>query len=382
MAVTPGRTEGIAADRLEVDEAGLLGRQDRVRVEPARRAGLAPAVGARAEPAEGLEAVDRDVTVGPLEADRARPPVGVDPERGGEVVAAKVARGHDRVILRAACAVSARLRTEGVQGVAAAVPRRRGAGDGPPAPAGRPWRLERGAIARPGPGARCRHSSLVTDRAGARNTGLVARRELLIRLRSRAYVLSTLLLVGVAAVVATVPFVIRLVERETVTRVAVVAPDAALAEIARDSLDLVLNGTGRIDPTSDGPFEVSVEPDEATARAAVDDGRLSGALVVRRGADGTLSFVYLTNSPQGRTAILVRLGAVAIAVGDMVGRAQGLIGDFEVVPVDPSAADRRASRTRRARRSWPTCSSSCCSSSRSPTACGWRRASWRRSRPG
>jgi ABC-2 type transport system permease protein len=177
----------------------------------------------------------------------------------------------------------------------------------------------------------------VTERPEVRNISLVARRELLIRLRSRAYLLSTLLLVGVAVAMAAVPFVVRLVERETVTRVAVVAPDARLAEIARGSLDLVLNGASRIDPTSRQPFEVSVEPDEASARAGVDEGRLTGALVVSRGADDTLSFVYLTNAPSGRTAILARLGAVAIAVGDMVGRAQGLIGGFEVVPVDASA---------------------------------------------
>jgi ABC-2 type transport system permease protein len=180
----------------------------------------------------------------------------------------------------------------------------------------------------------------VSDHVAARNTGLVARRELLIRLRSRAYHLSTLLLIGVAMVVAAVPFVIRLVERETVARVAVVAADGDLAEIARDSLDLVLNGTGRLDPTVSQPFAVSIEPDEAAARAGVQQGRLSGALVVRRGADGVLSFAYLTNAPQGRTAILVRLGTVAVAVSDMVGRAQGLVGDFSLVPVDAAAADR------------------------------------------
>ena len=180
----------------------------------------------------------------------------------------------------------------------------------------------------------------VSDHAAVRNTGLVARRELLIRLRSRAYHLSTLLLVGVALVVAAVPFVLRAVERETVTRVAVVAADVGLAGIARGSLDLVLNGTGRLDPTVSQPFEVVVEPDEATARVGVHDGRLAGALVVTRGADGTLSFAYLTNAPQGRTAILVRLGTVAVAVSDMVGRAQGLVGDFRLVPVDAGAADR------------------------------------------
>ena len=180
----------------------------------------------------------------------------------------------------------------------------------------------------------------VTERPGARNTGLVARRELLIRLRSRAYVLSTLLLVGVAVVVSAVPFVVRLVEREAVTRVAVITADATLATIARDSLDLVLNGAGRLDPTVTRPFEVVVASDETAARGDVADGRLSGALVVTRGSDRVLSFTYLTNSPQGRTAILVRLGTVAIAVGDMVGQAQGLIGDFRVEVVDPAAADR------------------------------------------
>jgi ABC-2 type transport system permease protein len=184
------------------------------------------------------------------------------------------------------------------------------------------------------------HTASVSDHVAARNTRLVARRELLIRLRSRAYLLSTLLLVGVAMVVAAVPFVITLVEREAVTRVAVVAADADLADISRGSLELVLNGATTLDPTGSRPFAVSIEPDEATARSGVQEGRLSGALVVQRGADGVLSFAYMTNAPEGRTAILVRLGTVAVAVSDMVGRAQGLVGEFRLVPVGASAVDR------------------------------------------
>ena len=61
------------------------------------------------------------------------------------------------------------------------------------------------------------------------NVGLVARREYVERVRSRAFVFSTLLLIGLAVVVALIPLGVRLLDRATVTQVGVVADDAALA---------------------------------------------------------------------------------------------------------------------------------------------------------
>ena len=65
----------------------------------------------------------------------------------------------------------------------------------------------------------------------ARNVSLVARREYAERVRSRAFVFSTLLLAGLAMMVALIPLGVRVLDRATVTRVAVTAPEAALAAV-------------------------------------------------------------------------------------------------------------------------------------------------------
>ena len=72
----------------------LLGGQGRRAVEPARHARLAAAVGARAEPAQGGEVVERRVAVGPVDRERRGGPVGVDLQRAtvGEPPAARSRR--------------------------------------------------------------------------------------------------------------------------------------------------------------------------------------------------------------------------------------------------------------------------------------------------
>jgi hypothetical protein len=83
VAVAPGRRERVRADELDVDEAGLLGRQRRRAVEPARQAGFASTVCAWAQPAErdGVEA--RRVTVGPLDVEPTGGSVGVKADGSG-----------------------------------------------------------------------------------------------------------------------------------------------------------------------------------------------------------------------------------------------------------------------------------------------------------
>src|SRR5664280_3517691 len=67
VAIAPRGCDGISADRLHRDQAGLLPRERRVRIQPAWLAHLAPAVGARAEPPEADEVVERDMPVRPLD---------------------------------------------------------------------------------------------------------------------------------------------------------------------------------------------------------------------------------------------------------------------------------------------------------------------------
>ena len=67
------------------------------------------------------------------------------------------------------------------------------------------------------------------------NTSIVARREFLERVKSRPYAASTVLLSLLAMFVAFLPIIIRLVDRDTTTTIAIVADDAELA--AADLLD-------------------------------------------------------------------------------------------------------------------------------------------------
>src|SRR4051812_28604786 len=86
MPVAPLRCDGVAPDEVDVDHPRLLGRERRPGVEPARHAGLAAAIGARAQPPQRDEVVDGLVSVLPRDLERARLAVGVDlrGDGGGE----------------------------------------------------------------------------------------------------------------------------------------------------------------------------------------------------------------------------------------------------------------------------------------------------------
>jgi hypothetical protein len=113
-----------------------------------------------------------------------------------------------------------------------------------------------------------------------RNAGLVARREYGVRVRSRAFAVSTLVLAVVAAVAALAPLAIRALERESVVRIAASAPDERAAELTRRSLELVLNAGASIDPTGSPPYDIQLVDPAAVeaARAQVAAGTLNGLL--------------------------------------------------------------------------------------------------------
>jgi ABC-2 type transport system permease protein len=171
-----------------------------------------------------------------------------------------------------------------------------------------------------------------------RNVRLVAGREYRVRVRSRAFVLSTLLLAAVAAGTGVVPILVRAMDRNAVVRLAVHADDAALQGLAIRSLDTVLNGRAQIDPTTRQAWAIDPAADVPAARARVVRGDLAGLLLVGRDAEGTPSFDYVTNAPPGgRQVILMRLATLAVAVNDRVGTVAGLVGDFRVTAADPAA---------------------------------------------
>jgi ABC-2 type transport system permease protein len=171
-----------------------------------------------------------------------------------------------------------------------------------------------------------------------RNVRLVARREYRVRVRSRAFVLSTLLLAAVAAGTGLIPILVRVLDRGAVVRLAVHADDPALQGLAVRSLDTVLNGRTQLDPTAGQAWAIEPTADVANARGRVVSGALAGLLLVGRDATGTPTFDYLTNAPPGgRQVILMRLATLAVAVNDRVGTVGGLVGAFRVTAADPAA---------------------------------------------
>lgn len=173
-----------------------------------------------------------------------------------------------------------------------------------------------------------------------RNARLVAGREYGVRVRSRAFAISTLVLAFVATGAALAPLAIRALERESVVHIAASAPDARTAELTLRSLEIVLNGSASLDPTTSPTYRFSsVEPaDVPAARAEVAAGTLDGLLVVTVGSQDRLDFEYVTGNPGGRQAVLFRLVAVAVAASIRADEAKGLIGDFTVTDAIPGDA--------------------------------------------
>ncbi len=170
-----------------------------------------------------------------------------------------------------------------------------------------------------------------------RNARLVAGREYRVRVRSRAFAISTLVLAVVATLAALAPLAIRALERESVLRIGASAPDARTAELTLRSLEMVLNGGAGLDPTAAPVYAFTlVEPaGVAAARAEVAAGTLDGLLVLTVGPTGRLDFEFVTANPGGRQAILFRLVAVAIAASVRADEAVGLLGDFVVTDAVP-----------------------------------------------
>lgn len=153
----------------------------------------------------------------------------------------------------------------------------------------------------------------------ARNALLVARREFVERVRSRAYVASTGFLVLVAVVLALVPIGLRALDRGTVTRIAVAAPDEDLAGRMVAVLDSTLNlpPAGQDPAKWEKPFRIGRALDGPSAVAEVQAGRLEGALVASRRDDGGLAFVYHSRdiASSVRTQ-LVGFGALSVSILD------------------------------------------------------------------
>jgi ABC-2 type transport system permease protein len=144
------------------------------------------------------------------------------------------------------------------------------------------------------------------------NTTIVAKREFLERVKSRPYAGSTVLLSLLAMFVAFMPVIIRLVDRDTTTTIAVVAQDDELATRSAEVMKGVLAATSGTAPSS---WKFVVESDRPKVEGEIADGRVGGAVIVTREASGKLDFTILTGADLGADrAQILSAAALGIAI--------------------------------------------------------------------
>ena len=149
-----------------------------------------------------------------------------------------------------------------------------------------------------------------------RNTWLVAQREFTERVRSRLFVVSTLLLATLAVAVALTPVLVRLVDRGTTTTIAIVTTDDGLASRSISILGGILNSSSS-DPSRPPAYAFVRAGDPATIADEVAAGHYDAALEARRDASGRLGFTFLTGASIGADrAQLVSVGTLAVAILD------------------------------------------------------------------
>ncbi len=151
-----------------------------------------------------------------------------------------------------------------------------------------------------------------------RAIGLVARREYLVKARTRSFKIATAFLVVAALAVALAPIVIRLVEGNEGAKIGV-RSSATLPFDPASQLGTILNlpsitGSSRA-------FTFTTVPDEAAARTQVKDGGLSALLLIDRSASGDLAFTIVSKDPlSARTPTLLRAGCQQLAIVDRLER--------------------------------------------------------------
>jgi ABC-2 type transport system permease protein len=156
------------------------------------------------------------------------------------------------------------------------------------------------------------------------NIVAVARREALFRVRTRSFVIGTVLLVLGVVALAFAPVLIGYFDKTTTQTVAVFV-DTDLATDPVPTLEALLNAPTGTTTTGETPakeFTVERVTDLAAAREAVHNGDSAAVLAIGRDPSGALAFTLYTDAPAtGRTAQLIRQAATSVAVSDRLAQA-------------------------------------------------------------
>jgi ABC-2 type transport system permease protein len=169
------------------------------------------------------------------------------------------------------------------------------------------------------------------------NAGIVARREYRDRVRGPMYLASTIVLAGLAILVALAPIVLRYVDRQTISRIAVVSADAELAARATGVADSLLNIVpAGVDAADwEKPYQLEQTADQAAAEAQLRRGELTGIMLVQRRNTGQVAVTLQGNDgPGSQRAQLLYLAAFGIGVLDWTSRTPTAGNVAPFIPAD------------------------------------------------
>ncbi|HEY3335479.1 MAG TPA: ABC transporter permease [Candidatus Limnocylindrales bacterium] len=181
------------------------------------------------------------------------------------------------------------------------------------------------------------------------NIRAIARRELTVRLRTRAFRFGTLVLLAGVLAIAFAPLIVRAIEGSTTERIAVVDASGLAADPVA-TLDAILAPPGG-DP--DTAILVTAVPTLDAGLGGERDGTYVGVLTIRRAASGELEFrLYTDERPANRIPQLIAQAAATLTAQDRLVRlgvgpaAQASLfagTDFSVEGTDPERASAPAS---------------------------------------
>jgi ABC-2 type transport system permease protein len=149
------------------------------------------------------------------------------------------------------------------------------------------------------------------------NAGLIARREYVEKIRSRAFAVATAILMTVAVAASLVPIGLRAVDRGQTTRIGVVSPDPATTARVIDLVSAYLNPVPpNVDPATLRPgYVLSAETSLRAGLADIDTNRLDSVLQVTVGAGGGLDFTFHGNDgPSSATIQRLQVATFGAAV--------------------------------------------------------------------
>ena len=130
------------------------------------------------------------------------------------------------------------------------------------------------------------------------NAAIIARREYRDRVRGPLFLASTVVLMALALAVAMAPIAVRYFDRQTVTPIAVVSSDPALATQAAALAENLFNvARPGSESSTEKAYDVHVLADARAAEQVLRRNQVSAVMIVERTAAGGLSIVFQTNGP-------------------------------------------------------------------------------------